>query len=245
MEEALEAFFSRDLIVDVIGWLKAGKEAQVFICEAHPATGKDLFAAKVYRPRRDRAFKKEVTYLEGRGDLMRGRSRTSSTARAVERRSRAGKALLEDLWVRREHDILCRLSRAGVRVPEPRSMTDRALLMDYLGNIEAPAPRLQEVLLPAADASAMRDELLTFIEAMLAEDIIHGDLSPYNVLIHGGSPWIIDVPQAIEAHVHPNGYPLLRRDVTHITRHFVRYGLEDDGDARATEMWHRYTTGRL
>lgn len=245
LEEALEAFFARDLIVDVIGWLKAGKEAQVFICEAHPATGKDLLAAKVYRPRLGRSFKKEVTYLEGRGDLMRGRARASSTARAIERRSRAGKALLEDLWVRREHDILSKLWQAGVRVPQPRSLAERALLMDYVGTEEAQAPRLQDVTLTAEAAGAIRDEILSFIEVILSQDLVHGDLSPYNVLIHDGSPWIIDVPQAIEAHVHPDPFPLLQRDVTRITHHFARYGIEDDGEGRAADMWHRYASGRL
>ncbi len=236
---------ARDLITDVLGPLKSGKEAQVFVCQAHPATGHDLLAAKVYRPRAERGFRAEETYLEGRASLRRGRARRSSVTRAVERRSAAGKELLSEIWVRREFDVLRRLRACGVPVPKVLACTRGAVLMQYLGDIEAPAPRLVATDLTRGEAESMREGLLDAVERCLKEGLIHGDLSAYNVLVHEGSPYIIDVPQAVDAAVHPEAERLFRRDVTNLTRHFARYGIPDDGEGWARQVWRLYETGRL
>ncbi|EQD32710.1 Serine/threonine protein kinase, family, partial [mine drainage metagenome] len=122
-------FFQRNMITDIIGQLKAGKEAQVFVCRAHPETGHQLLAAKVYKSREMRSFHNETTYLEGRSGLVRGRAAHGSVARAIERRSRAGKALLEATWIRHEYEVLRRLRRADARVPDPIAVSDHAVLM--------------------------------------------------------------------------------------------------------------------
>lgn len=244
------AFTERKRITGIIGFLPAGKEAQVYICEAHPATGIDRLAAKVYRPRRDRAFKDESTYLEGRGSLTRGRARKGSVARAIRARSRAGRILLEHTWVDHEYEVLRRLYGAGVRVPKPVDAAEGAVLMEYLGDATEAAPRLS-VYAPSGPlgsgpgARALLEECFGAVESLLSLDLIHGDLSPYNVLVHEGHAFLIDLPQAIEAHVHPDPFPLLRRDVLNLSRHFARYGLPDRGEVFAQDLWHRYTHGTL
>ncbi len=243
--DAIEEFLARDLITDVLGPLRPGKEAQVFVCQANPETGFELLAAKVYRPRAERGFRAEETYLEGRASLRRGRAAGSSVARAVARRSAAGKALLSELWVRREYEVLKRLGACGVPVPRPVACTEGAVLMEYLGDQDAPAPRLVTTHLSRDEAACMRETLLGAIARSLGEELIHGDLSAYNVLVHEGSPYLIDLPQAVDAAVHPEAQWLFSRDVTNLTRHFARYGITDDGAAWAQDVWHRYETGRL
>ncbi len=229
----------------MLGPLRPGKEAQVFVCEAHPRTGFELLAAKIYRPRAERSFRAEETYLEGRSSLRRGRAAHSSVARAVARRSAAGKALLSELWVRREYEVLGRLDACGVPVPRPVACSGDAVLMQYLGDIEAPAPRLVATRLGQEEAAAMRETLLEAVALCLSDGLIHGDLSAYNVLIHDGRPYIIDVPQAVDAAMHPEAQRLFTRDVTNLTRHFARYGIADDGAPWAEEVWRRYERGRL
>lgn len=231
---------ARNLITEVLGPLKAGKEAQVFVCQAHPEAGGGLLALKVYRPRAERGFRAEETYLEGRASLRRGRARGSSVTRAVERRSAAGKALLSQLWVRREYEVLRRLEAFHVPVPRPYACTTDAVLMEYLGDETGPAPRLVMAELSLDDATRMRRELLAALEAMLGLGLIHGDLSAYNVLVWQGRACIIDLPQAIDAAVHPLARDLLQRDVCNLTRHFARYGIPDDGQAIAADLWRRY-----
>jgi len=241
----LDAFLVRGLITEVIGRLKSGKEADVFLCRAHPDHGGALLAAKVYRPRGERAFRAEETYLEGRASLHRGRARFGSVSRAVARRSAAGKELLSELWVRREYEVLRRLAAIGVPAPRPVACDGGAVLMEYLGDLEAPAPRLATVRLAQDEAVHLRRELLAGVEAMLSHGLIHGDLSPYNVLYWAGRAYLIDLPQAVDAAVHGDGLGLLRRDAQNLTRHFARYGLVDDGAAWAEALWLRYVTGRL
>lgn len=243
--DALAEFMERDLITDVVGQLKAGKEAQVFICRAGTDTGFDLLAAKVYRPRAQRGFRSETTYLEGRSSLVRGRAPGGSVARAIERRSRVGKALLEATWVRREYEVLRKLHREGAKVPDPVACGEHAVLMRYLGDEQSPAPRLISTTLSLSEGAAFRAALLDDVERFLRAGLIHADLSPYNVLVFEDQPWIIDLPQAVDAAVHPDGRSLLLRDVTNLTRHFVRYGVPDDGEAIASDLWERFQFGRL
>src|SRR5579872_5090423 len=64
--EALEHFFTEGLITGVLHVVKSGKEATVYCCQAHPSTGVELLAAKVYRSRNNRGFKNDAIYQEGR-----------------------------------------------------------------------------------------------------------------------------------------------------------------------------------
>ena len=91
----------------------------------------------------------------------------------------------------------------------------------------------------------MRETLLEAVALCLSDGLIHGDLSAYNVLIHDGRPYIIDVPQAVDAAVHSEAQRLFTRDVENLTRHFARYGIADDGALWAEEVWRRYERGRL
>jgi RIO kinase 1 len=80
---------------------------------------------------------------------------------------------------------------------------------------------------------------------MLGAGLIHADLSAYNVLVWQGRPHVIDLPQAVDAAVHPLARDLLLRDVRNVTRHFARYGIPDDGQAIAESLWRRYERAEL
>ncbi len=67
----------------------------------------------------------------------------------------------------------------------------------------------------------------------------------YPTLIHRNRPYLIDLPQTVEAHVHPDPYPLLRRAVLNLTRYFAHLGLPHHGEAFAQDLFQRYRTGRL
>ena len=44
-------FYRQNMVTDVIRLVKGGKEANVYACTGHPATGFEMLAAKLYRPR--------------------------------------------------------------------------------------------------------------------------------------------------------------------------------------------------
>src|SRR5438270_7415259 len=85
VQAALEHFFTEGMITEVLHVVKSGKEATVYCCQAHPSTGVELLAAKVYRPRNQRGFKNDAIYREGRV------IREGHVRRAVQNKSRFGR----------------------------------------------------------------------------------------------------------------------------------------------------------
>ena len=114
--------------------------------------------------------------------------------------------------------MLRTLSRVGVPVPRPIEATDRATLMSYLGDEDAAAPQLHRHRARDADgAHDLLDQCLRAIERMLFHDVVHGDLSPFNVLVWEGLDPVIDLPQAVDPKKNRHAEPLLgaRREAHH------------------------------
>ena len=61
---ALNDLIERGILDDVLGVIKSGKEATVYLCEA-PLSQTGLVAAKVYRSREVRRFANDAIYMEG------------------------------------------------------------------------------------------------------------------------------------------------------------------------------------
>src|SRR3954471_63407 len=81
----LESFLDDSLILEVLDVLQGGKEATVFRCRAAPSTGRNFFAAKVYRPMERRNFRNDGLYQQGRVILNK------RTKRAYENRTAFGR----------------------------------------------------------------------------------------------------------------------------------------------------------
>ena len=56
--------------------------------------------------------------------------------------------------------------------------------------------------------------------------LVHGDLSAYNILYWHGTAWIIDVSQAVLT-THPNAATFLLRDCRNLVRFFADAGVSD------------------
>jgi RIO kinase 1 len=226
------------LIDEVLGVVKSGKEATVYLCEA--SGGRGLVAAKVYRSRQVRQFANAATYGEGR---TRGVSRRD--ALAMTKNSRAGREMSFGRWVSEEYTTLQLLHAAGVAVPAPIAMSDSVIVMEYIGDEDAPAPPLTSVRLDRDEAERVFNVLMRNVELMLACDRVHGDLSAYNVLYHEGEVRIIDFPQAVDARFNPNALSLLERDIENLCGHFARLGVQADGYRIARGLWARFLRGEL
>ncbi len=236
----LDAFVASATITEILGVVKSGKEATVYCVRGGDVFGGRLIAAKVYRSRKVRQFANASVYNAGR---LRQRHRREE--RAMETRTRFGQELAFGKWVADEYETLRLLHGAGVCVPEPLSMTERIILMEYIGDEEDPAPNLTNIDLDAGEGQQLFDVLMRNIELMLSCDRVHGDLSPYNVLYHNGTVRIIDVPQAVDARFNPNALGLLERDVENISRHFARFGVQTDARRIVRGLWARYLRSDL
>ncbi|HEY2965926.1 MAG TPA: RIO1 family regulatory kinase/ATPase [Actinomycetota bacterium] len=229
---SLDHFLAEGLITDVVRIVKTGKEASVHLCRGNRSTtGEDLVALKLYHPLDRRDFRDESIYRDGE---WIGERRIRA---ALEKKTRFGRQVQGGLWVSREWETLRALSRAGLPVPRPIARTDDAILMGYIGDLEVAAPQLRSVRPDAVEAQDLFDQALRAIERMLYVNVIHGDLSAYNLLLWDGLVTVIDLPQAIDPRKNRHAHALLERDVTRICEHFERLGVRLSPHRLATDLW--------
>ncbi len=128
-------------------------------------------------------------------------------------------------WTRKEYRNLRRLRASGVRVPEPLGFQGNILVMEFLGEKGYRAPLLVEIIgeLGEVELEDLKWEILEQLKLIVCEaGLVHGDLSPFNLIYWRGKPWIIDVSQAVP-HNHPLAVEFLQRDIHNITAFLNQY----------------------
>jgi RIO kinase 1 len=131
-------------------------------------------------------------------------------------------------------------------VPRPIEWTDHAILMSYVGDEDEAAPQLHRYRpRDRHETEALIEQLLAAIERMLFRDVVHGDLSPFNVLVWDGRIVVIDLPQAVDPKKNRHAEALLRRDVDRICAHFERLGIRRDAAEIASRLWTGWTFADL
>ncbi len=133
-----------------------------------------------------------------------------------------------------ELDLLTYAWQGGARVPAPGRRVENMFSMQYLGTTEAVAPMLQHARLE--DPEAFLESTVAGVEALAEAGIVHSDLSPFNILVHEGEPWFIDLAAGIR--VDRLGSPAwvrlneamraLESGGRALHRYFQRYGLSLD-----------------
>lgn len=232
----LQALLDEGVIDAVLRPLKSGKEAAVFVVRC----GDQVRCAKVYKDMAQRSFQQRVQYQEGR------KVRGSRRSRALDKASRFGRREAEAEWKNAEVDALYRLRDAGVRVPQPYGFFSGVLVMELITDSEgASAPRLGEVEPDADTARRWHRFLIGQVQRMLSVDLIHGDLSAYNVLVGPDGPVIIDLPQVVSASGNNAARTMLRRDVANLGICLSRFAPELLDTHYAEEMWALYEQGEL
>jgi RIO kinase 1 len=240
-EDHLSSFYHERQITDVLARIKGGKEATVYCCAGHPSTGLALLAAKIYRPRALRNLRNDARYRTGRALLDENGHlvKDSRALHAALKKTRFGQEVRHTAWLAHEYLALQRLHAAGCDVPRPVAQGNNTVLMEYLGDVQAPAPTLHAVRLGRREARRLFDRLLHNIELMLTQDCVHADLSAFNVLYWEGDIRIIDFPQAVNPWINADAFELFERDVVRLSGYFARYGLQHDGRRLAAELWSR------
>jgi RIO kinase 1 len=237
MTTGLEHLLAEGVISEVVARLQSGKEAEVYAVRF----GGNIVAAKVYKDSAHRSFKNNASYKEGR------MLRNSRSQRAMVRGSKFGKATAEDAWKSAEADALYRLHAAEVRVPAPVLFLDGVLLMELVLDAEGnAAKRIIDTTLTVSQANAAYHDMLAQLVKILACDLIHGDLSPYNVLWAAAGPTVIDFPQIVSASHNSSSERFFLRDADNILGHFARIDRSLAGRrGDPWEIWQAYRRREL
>jgi RIO kinase 1 len=224
-----------------LGMLKTGKEADVFLVRRSlPDTDQvSLLAAKRYRDGDHRLFHRDAGYLEGR------RVRRSREMRAMNNRTSFGKELIAGQWAMAEFGALSHLWQLGresglIRVPYPVQLRGTELMLEFIGDGSTgeAAPRLAQV---RADRDGLADlwrQMVDALSVLARAQLAHGDLSPYNTMVHDGRLVIIDLPQIVDVIANPQGRDFIARDVRNVANWFTARGLRPDVDELIERLYY-------
>ncbi len=75
---------------------------------------------------------------------------------------------------------------------------------------------------------------------MLSQDIIHGDLSAFNILYWDGAITLIDFPQVVHPEKNHSAFRIFERDVLRICEYFSRQGVRTQPRRLAADLWTSY-----
>lgn len=230
--DEFDYFLSRGIIAAKGPVLKQGKEASVYYCPGTEPSASPV-ALKIYKDIGTRSFKAVSKYLEGRleeaGMSRRDRMHLMSSPRD-----------LHCFWIQSEFHNMQLLYEQGLPVPCPLAANGMALAMEMIMEGEEPAPRLKDARIPKEDLPRLQKTLLTAIEKMLSLDLIHGDLSCYNILYEQGRPVIIDFPQMINARYHSEGKTMLERDIRNVLIFCKTQDAQGKAWRMAERLWKNY-----
>ena len=193
--------------LDVLnGAISTGKEANVLKGIKDDGS---IVAVKIYRIATS-DFKKMQYYIAGD---PRFNVRSSN------------KRQLINNWVNKEFRNLTRLKDAGVNVPEAITSLNNVLIIEFIGDEDGnPAPTVKN--LPPEDPIDFYEKLVDQMDRFINKaNLIHGDLSSYNILNYDEEPVIIDVSQSVVKD-HIIAGELLERDIKNISFEFSKMGVD-------------------
>jgi RIO kinase 1 len=200
------SFLNSGVLYEVHGVVNAGKESRVYW--GKNKEGKEL-AVKIYLTTSAEFKKGMLKYIEG-----------DYRFKGVKRDTRS----LIFAWAQKEFRNLEQASRAKVRVPKPVAVKNNVLVMEFIGKDGVNAPSLKEQL--PSNPEKVYNTLLTYLERLYCKaEIVHGDLSEYNIMMWKGNPVIFDVSQAVPTS-HPMAKFFLQRDLANVNRFFSRLGVK-------------------
>lgn len=242
LQDALAPLIGEGWIDSALFTVRSGKEATVLCCRGGSRCPQRLVAAKVYRPREHRGFRNDAVYRQGR------MARNTRVRRAVESASAFGQEAAFAMWLDHEQAMLARLAGHGLPVPRPIAVGGSVLLMPFFGDEQGAAPCLHEAdeqVRGEEDAARIAETILETVRDMLHLHVVHGDLSPYNVLLWQGEPVVIDLPQAVDPRLNRAASTLLERDVARICDWARSHGADYDAHRIARDLWHAFREGRI
>ncbi|MCK4926955.1 MAG: serine protein kinase RIO [Candidatus Aenigmarchaeota archaeon] len=204
---SLETMIAKKKISRIAGVIKSGKEGQVhlgFNQEGEP------IIIKIYLI--------ETSSFQKMADYIKGDRRFYNIG--------TDKRRLVYAWCAKEYRNLMKSYDSGLSVPKPIAFANNVLVMELIDEKDMPAPQLSntEIENPKKMFAMVLEQMkMLYFKA----NLVHADLSEYNILVKDGKPILIDMGQSVLLK-HPMAQKFLERDVNNIVNFFNKKGLNLD-----------------
>lgn len=212
----LYKLINNQILEQVNGIISTGKEAVILHANSYPGYAGELIlpkecAIKVFKTTLNE-FKQRDRYIK-------------DDYRFKDRFSKQNNRTVILMWAEKEMHNLMRMRKIGINCPEVITLKKNLLLMSFIGNDNIAAPKLKNAILSAAEMIMAYEEVVDIMVRLYNEaNLVHADLSEYNILWHEDKCWLIDVAQAVEPG-HPSALEFLMRDCDNISTFFTRKGV--------------------
>ena len=196
----------------LIGPISIGKEANVF--SARTKTGK--VAIKIYRLETC-DFNRMYEYIKYDPEFM-----------SIKKQRRK----VVFTWAQREFRNLIKARKMGVRVPKPINVLNNVLVMEFIGEDTA-AFKLKDHI--PDDLDDFYKKTVKYMKIIHDNNLVHSDLSAYNILNLNNEPIFIDLSQLMPLDI-PGAKDHEDRDIKNVANFFKKYGLDVDGERLKKEL---------
>ena len=194
------------LLDRIFGVVNAGKESRLYW--GKDANDKDI-AIKIYLVAPSEFRKGMLKYIEG-----------DNRFRKVPKSTRS----LIYLWAKKEFKNLLLAKKTGISSPKPITVEGNVLLMEFIGKEGVSAPLLKDYQLKRP--ARVYSTLLRYVKLLYKKaNLVHGDLSEYNIMVWNNKPIIFDFSQAVKLE-HPLSDELLMRDLTNLNGFFEKFKIK-------------------
>jgi len=184
------------------GCISSGKEANIFYAQDHD---KNEVIVKIYRITTSN-FRRMGRYL-------------SADPRFTHIRKNRRQVVYS--WVQREYKNLLNATEAGCKSPKPIAFKNNVLIMEFIGSVGTPAPKLKNASID--NLEEVYQDIADNMKRLYQHNLVHADLSEYNILFYKKCVFI-DFSQSTMTNFE-NSNDFLRRDVENIIHFFRKQGL--------------------
>jgi len=207
-KKALLKLGDRKVLDRLYGTIESGKESLVFLADTPEG---ERVLVKIYMTQAG-SFRDMMQYLRG-----------DKRFRNVKKDRRS----VINEWCKKEYKNLDKSSNV-VNCPEPIAYEKNILVMEFIGEDFSPYPKLKDVEIENPEEAF--EMVMNGIEKLWSsEEIVHGDLSEYNILVAEDELVWIDFSQGVHVS-HPEARELGKRDIRNVTNFFQKQGADIDTD---------------
>ncbi|NHI03752.1 Serine/threonine-protein kinase RIO1 [Candidatus Nitrosotalea sp. TS] len=198
----LSKLINSGTIAYVNGVVGSGKEAKMYW--AVDRDGKDV-ALKIYLVTASN-FKKRKPYLVDDPRFTRIKKGTRN---------------MVELWAQKEFRNLTQCVKHDIPSIKPIRILKNVLVLEFVGKNGTPAKTLVE---SEIDENDYKNAISIISQLYKKAELVHADFSEYNIFKTESGLILFDLGSAIDIR-HRNAKEFLQRDITNISRFFVKRGL--------------------